>query len=357
MNQKQALDNCAELLSITINDIFSSPDTFTSYLNVCSNLPTLDYKNQLLAYAQKPESTELAGFKAWKIQGYNIQNNQSPILLLLPEFKLIDSDIETEEVKYDIDYNVVYVFDISQTNKPLDNNDPEIDYERIIRNITGYTLREAKEPELKKYEGYRLVYSDQEIIYYFSLDDNKRNEYLIKAYISYSMQDLNCKYADYAKLAVWYTVLNHFNFNPKDITFAPFMSLPDNHDIRTTLLQDIQYYTNKVIQDFTGYYLDFVETSIINQLMTNDNATELYMHFENVLKFTQDKSIIHAIHNLRDKMLKADKNYPQVLYKDRNACKIFSNPPYPFVMDSKNNKPLGGYGYDRERYLNCMLRN
>ena len=378
MTQQNAINNCLDLINNTVSSVFTNQNDFKHYLDVVSNLPNLDYKNQIITYAQKPDCTVLAGFNAWVEKGFTVQTAQSPILLLLPCFNIIspsvpalDQDgnqilsdagvrLQDQEAVYEFGYNPVYVFDISQTDQPFDKKDVEHDdYEKIIRDISGYTLRAAKEPELNRCDGSRLVKKDSEIIYHNSFDNNQRDEYLLKAYITYAIQDYPGDFIGHLKLAVWYTVLNYFGFSPKNLTFTPFLNIPDDYIIRTTLLHNIQYYTNKIIQDFCGYYLDFTETAIINQLMTDSDPTDLFLHFENVLRYIDDQSVRHTINTLRDKMLKSDKTYPQLLHKDRMDCKVFSYPPYPFYMATKNNKPLtGGPLYDhRKRNNDSMLRD
>ncbi len=97
------------------------------YLDVLGRFHHYSFGNALLIAFQKPESTHVAGFHAWKKLGRQVKKGEKGIAILAPlvyRCKVEDQDdgrsSEPVKVKALRGFRVVYVFDVSQTDgKPL----------------------------------------------------------------------------------------------------------------------------------------------------------------------------------------------------------------------------------------------
>ena len=117
------------------------------YLDFAARFRHYSFYNTLLIYFQKPEASYVAGYVAWKDQGFIINKGSKAIKILAPRFykyyenndktvfinkdDSIPDDVEIEEGIYFIP---VSVFDISQTTKTEKAKDIITDYYYSIGN-------------------------------------------------------------------------------------------------------------------------------------------------------------------------------------------------------------------------------
>src|SRR4051812_31489261 len=59
-------------------------DTFRAYLDIQSRFHHYSWGNVLLILAQRPESTRVAGFQAWKSMGRYVRRGERGIKIIVP---------------------------------------------------------------------------------------------------------------------------------------------------------------------------------------------------------------------------------------------------------------------------------
>ncbi|MCH5209468.1 MAG: hypothetical protein J1F01_00740 [Oscillospiraceae bacterium] len=116
-----------------VQQVFTS-DKYMDFLKFMAQFHHYSYRNTMLIYAQKPDATYVAGFKAWKNMGYSVLKGEKGIGIFAPmlvkekhehvrkdEFDDIVLDdkgkpelMEAETKR--LHFRLVNVFDISQTN-------------------------------------------------------------------------------------------------------------------------------------------------------------------------------------------------------------------------------------------------
>ena len=114
--------------------IAADPDSLDSYLRAVSCLYPHGSMNHLIAWAQRPDATEIAGIRNWKERGRPVRKNEKPLWILLPLFRYDtgsaiplyseDQRIRTDDQKrilyareptFFVDEEPIPVYDISQT--------------------------------------------------------------------------------------------------------------------------------------------------------------------------------------------------------------------------------------------------
>lgn len=124
-----ALKEITERLEAGVKEVFTS-SKFTEYLTVMCRFHRYSFNNQILIFMQMPESTYVAGFKAWQEKFHrHVKSGEHGIKILAPSSKLVE--VETDEIdqstgdKKTKEYKLtrffpVTVFDVSQTEgEPL----------------------------------------------------------------------------------------------------------------------------------------------------------------------------------------------------------------------------------------------
>ena len=90
----------------------------TDYLESCARFHQYSSHNIWLIRFQKPEATRVAGFQRWKKMGRFVRKGESGIPILAPIFRKVQEE-DSDYAKL-VNFRVVYVFDISQTEgEPL----------------------------------------------------------------------------------------------------------------------------------------------------------------------------------------------------------------------------------------------
>lgn len=112
-----------------LNDALSrgQSETLTKFLAFAANFHTYSSRNCLLIFAQKPDATHVAGYKAWTKLGRQVQRNEKAIKIIGPNFKSVDveyvndaGETETKTMRKPSGFGPRNVYDISQTKgKPV----------------------------------------------------------------------------------------------------------------------------------------------------------------------------------------------------------------------------------------------
>jgi antirestriction protein ArdC len=115
-NAQDKVNEAFQLIKEGINNLTSS-DKYIEFLAFTSRFYNYSLNNQLLIWAQKPNATFVAGFKAWQKMGRYVKKGEKGIKILAPmhiKIKKNNDNGEEEVVEFNR-YRTVSVFDISQT--------------------------------------------------------------------------------------------------------------------------------------------------------------------------------------------------------------------------------------------------
>lgn len=147
----EALDNLSAALAA------GKSETLRQYLSTMSRFHDYSWGNVLLILTQKPDSTRVAGFHAWRKLGRFVRKGEKGIVIIAPmviqkrdeNATQPESDSKPERL---LRFKAVYVFDLSQTDgEPL----PE------FRSIEGDPAEHAlRLKELIAAQGITLDYAD-----------------------------------------------------------------------------------------------------------------------------------------------------------------------------------------------------
>jgi len=89
-------------------------DAFREYLAVMARFPDYSFRNAMLIASQRPESTYVAGYRAWQKLGRNVMKGERGIVIVAPlpprAAEQKDSDDGQRE---DMRFRAVSVFDVS----------------------------------------------------------------------------------------------------------------------------------------------------------------------------------------------------------------------------------------------------
>lgn len=119
------------LLEQGIEGILDS-EGFANYLRTMARFPTYSAKNVALIMAQRPEATQVAGYKAWQALGRQVRKGEKGLCIFVPhrvrvresleegQSKRPDGEGENETTQLISGFGLGRVFDIAQTDgEPL----------------------------------------------------------------------------------------------------------------------------------------------------------------------------------------------------------------------------------------------
>src|SRR5262249_33643204 len=110
-----------ERLAAAIDSLVSS-DSWTKWLESRARFHDYSLGNTLLIAFQRPDATQVAGYKTWQSMGRQVRKGEKGIAILAPMVRRVKDD-ETGEYRDVLDddgrrivrFRTVYVFDIAQT--------------------------------------------------------------------------------------------------------------------------------------------------------------------------------------------------------------------------------------------------
>ncbi|CAN5767983.1 hypothetical protein BH20ACT23_BH20ACT23_28680 [soil metagenome] len=80
---KQSLETMHARLSSGVESLVSS-EQWAAMLRVAARFHHYSFNNQLLIYAQRPDATRVAGYRAWQRLGRQVRRRESGIAILAP---------------------------------------------------------------------------------------------------------------------------------------------------------------------------------------------------------------------------------------------------------------------------------
>lgn len=103
-------------------DALVSSERWTAWLESRARFHDYSFGNVMLIAFQRPDATQVAGYKAWQSMGRQVRKGEKGIAILAPIVRRVkDEDGETREVRDDsgrrvVGFRTVYVFDVAQTD-------------------------------------------------------------------------------------------------------------------------------------------------------------------------------------------------------------------------------------------------
>lgn len=134
------------------DDMKERQENYRMFLNGSVTLYKYSANNQILIKSQLPNATDLKTFNAWKSEGISVAKGQKAIKIIAP---LIRKENNEDEII--IGFRALNVFDVSQTNKPLEEVEKAYlfkDDESIVEN------KDIVINALEKVSNIKFEYSD-----------------------------------------------------------------------------------------------------------------------------------------------------------------------------------------------------
>ena len=116
MSGSQSTEKRAELVARLRQGIeeVKDSDRFKDYLRFTAAFHSYSFHNCMLIWCQRPDATQVAGFRSWLKLGRYVRRGEKGISILAP-MPWKKTDEENEEVLSGINFKVVHVFDVIQT--------------------------------------------------------------------------------------------------------------------------------------------------------------------------------------------------------------------------------------------------
>ena len=116
---RQRIDNSLDGLAKAVDDVRAS-ETFQQFLDVQARFHKYSWHNTLLICMQRPDATQVAGYRTWQKLGRQVCKGESGIMIFAPcpwkrETATETGETETEQGIY---FRAVHVFDVAQTDGP-----------------------------------------------------------------------------------------------------------------------------------------------------------------------------------------------------------------------------------------------
>ena len=150
---RKRIDDSIDTLAKAVDDVRAS-ETFKAYLDVQARFHRYSWHNTMLIHSQRPEATNVAGFRTWKKLGRHVNKGEKGIMIFAPcPWKRENENGDDESGVY---FKPVHVFDVSQTDgKEL----PSVDVPTIDESASD-TLQALE--RVVSARGFRLEYETLE---------------------------------------------------------------------------------------------------------------------------------------------------------------------------------------------------
>lgn len=114
---RQQIDASLDTLAKAVDEVRAS-ETFRRYLDVQARFHRYSWHNSMLILCQKPDASQVAGYRAWQKLGRQVRKGERGIMIFAPRTfhrETEKPDGETESVD-GIYFRPVHVFDLAQTD-------------------------------------------------------------------------------------------------------------------------------------------------------------------------------------------------------------------------------------------------
>ena len=111
-----------ELLEAGVERILDG-DEFKRYLAFAARFHRYSANNSLLVLLQRPDATQVAGYRKWRDLGRQVRRGEEGLKILAPIFRAVEDEQSGEMARVLCSFKVVKVFDVSQTD-PVPGAEP-----------------------------------------------------------------------------------------------------------------------------------------------------------------------------------------------------------------------------------------
>lgn len=110
---RKTIDQALERLSDELNN--GKSDTMQAFLAMLAKFHRYSFGNIMLIHSQRPDSTRVAGYRAWQKLGRQVRKGEKGITIIAPMMVKRDSEpgLDSEKV---LRFRAASVFDLSQTD-------------------------------------------------------------------------------------------------------------------------------------------------------------------------------------------------------------------------------------------------
>ena len=328
-----------------------------SYLDLLKNNINMSAINCSMIYLQNPNAKMVCGRKAWTEMGRNVNEGAKPIVLLFPSVTIkeppeefcidgvpmavgdTDVPIYLKEAVYESNYIPVNGFDYDSTTG--EDVSSIVNKPNFIDNIIEVSGGTTQSIFSKALEGYKGKYEPNENIFYLSDDidistEYGRNEYdktLISLFIDYKMSSYNIPNKE-VKKALEYVLYERYGFTNHNIEKPLFAKLNKyTGEQKVDFLLTIHYLVSDIIQDFEGYYLNFDETALINDLLISSEYDDMWIAFNKAMTCIDDEILVDNMKTLQSKLMLTANGYLDDILAQKMAKCLYSYPPAKVILD------------------------
>ena len=243
-------------------------EQFRRYLDAMSRFHQYSASNVMLILAQRPEATQVAGYRRWQQLGRQVRKGERGIRILVPHKQVVEFD-EGEETTIVRGFGIGTVFDVGQTDgEPL----PEPPVAKEIREATdtGSALYRALETfatnqgvtivrkEVERGNGYYAPLRKQ-----IAVDSRLSGDQATKTmahetahFVADHRGGIAREDAETVAESVAYVVLAHFGIDSGDYTFAYVARWAEDRQVLKRNLDAIQQTAWTVISGIGDHALD-----------------------------------------------------------------------------------------------------
>src|SRR6266446_241270 len=117
MSTREEASEARERLAEAVEKLADS-DTFAAWLRARGAFHDYSFNNTLLIVSQRPDATQVAGYKTWQKLGRQVRKGEHGIRILAP--CVVKRETDSGEETRSMFFRTVSVFDVSQTDgEPL----------------------------------------------------------------------------------------------------------------------------------------------------------------------------------------------------------------------------------------------
>jgi len=159
MSTSNANADARERLATAVEQMADS-ETFAAWLRARGAFHDYSFNNVYLIVSQRPDATQVAGYKTWQKLGRQVRKGERGILILAP--CVVKRETETGEQARSMFFRTVSVFDVGQTDgdalpeleyRPLEGDCPDLaDFLCGVTMASGLEIR--REPLADGMHGY-----------------------------------------------------------------------------------------------------------------------------------------------------------------------------------------------------------
>ena len=116
---RERIDDSLDTLAKAVDDVRAS-EAFRQYLDVQARFHRYSWRNTMLIAMQRPDATQVAGFKTWQSLKRHVRKGEHGIMIFAPcpYHKEIERGNGETDTLDGIFFRAVHVFDLAQTDGP-----------------------------------------------------------------------------------------------------------------------------------------------------------------------------------------------------------------------------------------------